>query len=236
VVDVRPEADETGRPDVLAPVLHPVGPKPARTYWLRRFLVLGVIIATVVLAVQLLARASDPDPGRTQTGAATTSSPEPSLTEFTTPSSRPSAQTATPTASAEATPAAAGTPQCAPADLAVTVATDASNYGADGDPTVSLTVTNKSAQACETNVGQNALEVKVASGDTAVWSSDVCYPGGESDVRTLEPGAVYTTSVVWRRVAAADGCPEEPRVDAGTYQVSGRAGDVVSEPVEIVLN
>jgi hypothetical protein len=117
----------------------------------------------------------------------------------------------------------------------VTVGTDGSNYGADGDPTVSLTVTNTSARACETDVGQNALEVKIGSGETAVWSSDVCYPGGEPDVRLLEPGAAYTTSVVWRRVAAADGCPDEPRVPAGTYHVQGRAGEVLSERVEIVL-
>jgi cytoskeletal protein RodZ len=234
VVDVRPETDDPGLPDVLSPVLHPVGPKPAGTYWLRRILVLVVIVAIVVVAVQLLRGGSEPDPGQTRTAALPTTSASPSSTASATPTASTQPSAATPSASAEATPAPT-TAQCAPTDLAVTVGTDGTSYGADGDPTVTLTVTNNSAQACETNVGQNALEVKVGSGDTAVWSSDVCYPGGESDVRTLEPGAVYTTSVVWRRVASADGCPAEPRVEPGTYSVQGRAGDVLSEPVEIVL-
>jgi hypothetical protein len=234
VVDVRPEAEEeSGLPDVLSPVLHPVGPKPAGTYWLRRFLVLGVVIAIVAVGVQLLRLINEPDPGQTQTGAPTTPSAQPSAT----PSTQPSAQTGTPTAgpTQTASPASA-TAQCAPTELAVTVATDASSYGTDGDPTVSLTVTNTSARACETNVGQNALEVKIGSGETAVWSSDVCYPGGESDFRLLEPGDGYTSSVVWRGVPAADGCPDEPRVAAGTYHIQGRAGDVLSERIEIVLN
>jgi hypothetical protein len=244
VVDVRPEADEAGPPQVLAPVLHPVGPKPARTYWLRRFLVLAVAIGIVVLIVQLLGRGGESEGAQTQT--ATSAAPlvdataSPSRTpsaETSAPSPSPAAAAAvSPTASAEPTPSAAGTPPCAPADLAVTVGTDASSYAEGDDPSVTLTVTNSSARACETNVGQNALEVRVGSGDAAVWSSDVCYPGGESDVRTLDPGAAYTTSIVWRSVASSDGCPDEPRVAPGTYHVQGRAGDVLSERVEITLS
>ncbi len=234
MVDVRPETDEPGLPDVLSPVLHPVGPNPPRTYWVRRLLVLAVVVAIVVVAVQLIRGGNAPDPGQTQTATLPTTSASPSLTASATATASTQPSASTPIASAETNPAPA-TPQCAPTDLGVTVGTDGSSYGADGDPTFTLTVTNNGAQACETNVGQNALEVKVGTGDAAVWSSDVCYPGGDSDVRTLESGAVYTTSVVWRRVAAADGCPDEPRVEPGTYHVQGRAGDVVSERVEIVL-
>jgi hypothetical protein len=243
VVDVRPESDEAGPPDVFGPVLHPVGPKPAGTYWLRRFLVLAVVIGIVVLVVQLLGRGG-PDEAQTQTATsgaplaqATATPSDPPSSETAAPSTSPTAAAAaSPTASAGATPSAAGTPQCAGADLGVTVSTDASSYGEGHDPRVMLTVTNSGAQACETNVGQNAVEVRVLSGDTAVWSSDVCYPGGDPDVRTLEPGAAYTTSVVWRSIASSDGCPDGPRVAAGTYHVQGRAGDALSERVEITLS
>ncbi len=244
MVDVRPETEESGLPEVLSPVLRPVGPKPAGTYWVRRFLVLAVVIGIVgivVFVVKLVDRGNSPDTVQTQT----TASDSPSTQTTGVPSVTPTAGTAAPSQSpaaaaappaAAATPESTGTPQCAPADLAVTVGTNASSYGVDDDPNVTLTVTNSSARACEANVGQNALEVRVGSGDTTVWSSDVCYPGGESDTRTLEPGAVFSTSIVWRRVASTDGCPDEPRVEPGTYQVQGRAGDVLSERVEITVS
>jgi hypothetical protein len=211
-------------------VLHPVGPKSPLTYWSRRFLVLAVVVGVVVLVGQLLSRGGAPDPVEARTATSAT----PSVQVSTSVTATPSGQPATPSASAVAAPSPA-TPPCAPPDLAVTVSTDASSYGEGNHPRVTLTVTNGGAQACETNVGQNALEIRVGSGDTAVWSSDVCYPGGGSDVRTLEPGAVYTTSLVWRSAASSDGCPDESRVAPGTYHVQGRAGDVLSERVEITL-
>ena len=80
------------------------------------------------------------------------------------------------------------------------------------------------------------MELRVSQGDTLIWSSDHCAPGGSAKVVTLDAGESYTTSVVWSRTESEKGCPDNaPDAPTGTYALTGRNLTVVSEPSAFAL-
>jgi hypothetical protein len=109
-------------------------------------------------------------------------------------------------------------------------------YPAGEDPRFTIKVTNTSEKTCTRDVGQKAMEVKVSQGDTLIWSSDHCAPGGSAKVVSLKAGASYTTSVVWSRTESKKGCPTgQPDAPAGTYALAGRNLTVTSQPAAFAL-
>jgi hypothetical protein len=85
-------------------------------------------------------------------------------------------------------------------------------------------------------VGAAQNELVITSGSTRVWSSDDCNPGGDPNVVTLEPGQSYSVSVTWLGRLSQKGCPaDQPLAEAGTYKLTGRNGEVTSEPAVFSL-
>jgi hypothetical protein len=55
-------------------------------------------------------------------------------------------------------------------------------------------------------------------------------------VVTLEPGQSYSVSVTWLGRLSQKGCPaDQPLAEAGTYKLTGRNGEVTSEPAVFAL-
>jgi cytoskeletal protein RodZ len=208
-------------------VLRPVGPLPPGAYWLRRLLVLVLLLVVIGAVWLFLTRgSSSPEP------AAATPTPsvsEPTSAPTTSDKPKPSKTSPKPQTSSTASP-------CGNDDIKVTVSANSKTYSDTEFPTFVLAVENTSKNVCTRDVGSPALELRVSSGGSRVWSSDDCNPGGESRLQELAPRESYSQSVQWDKVTSQVGCPT-PQDSAlpGTYQVVARNVDVLSEPVPFVL-
>ena len=213
----------------MSSLLRPVGPQPARVYWVRRLLVAVVVVGLLAVVWAWW--------GGRSSGDEVVAEPKPSDSAPPT-----SSGAASPTARADpsAAPSDSGSPaskECADSEIAVTVRTDRPTYTPEQNPNFAIIVTNTGTRSCERNVGQDALElaVQTAQGD-AVWSSDDCSPGGDPDVRTLAPGEAVDEVVNWPRRTSEPGCPSPPgTAKPGQYQLIGRAGTASSTPVDFTL-
>jgi hypothetical protein len=214
--------------------MHPVGPQSPGTYWLRRLLVLAVVVA-LLLGIRWLLVGGDEEPT-----ASGTQSPSPSASPTSTAPDASGSPTATPTASPTTSPTATAAPgpdgQCADAAISVTATTDAASYTVGSTPRLRMRIENTSGKACKRDVGAAQNELVITSGSTRVWSSDDCNPGGDPNVVTLEPGQSYSVSVTWLGRLSQKGCPaDQPLAEAGTYKLTGRNGEVTSEPAVFAL-
>ncbi|MEO8105758.1 MAG: hypothetical protein ABI720_00430 [Actinomycetes bacterium] len=204
-------------------VLRPVGEQPPSVYWVRRGLLVGL-----VLLVAALIWWRWPSGAETTESSAPSPSPSVSPTDTASASPTPSKTTKKPKEELE--------PECADSAIQVTVAADSETYSAGRDPSFTFTVENVSEKACSRAVGQGANELRVTSGGAKVWSSDDCNPGGPADRSNLPPGDRFVQTVSWERVKSAEGCPTpEELADSGTYQVLARNIDLLSEPVAFEL-
>ena len=167
----------------MPPTVSPRGPLPARVYWTRRLLVLGVPLLLVVVLARVLGGSADgkdaaSDPQATQAGAQVSESPE--------------APVAGPTAQAGTTEGTTGkkgknkkkkdvpvepvlaepTGPCTDSDIVVTPAITSAAGGSDIPVTLNLrTVTTA---ACTWHVSAETLTVTITSGDDHIWSSREC--------------------------------------------------------------
>jgi hypothetical protein len=208
-------------------VIRPVGPAPPSVYWVRRLLVLVVVLALVALVWWLLSGSgNDAAPSGTTAPAETTSA-----VATPTPSTSPE-----PTKSKKQTTAAPKAPPCDDADIEVVATTDLTAYPPNANPTFTLAVENTSDAACLRDIGQEALELRVSSGGAKIWSSDDCSPGGAVKETVLEPAEPFVQALTWGRQLSEAGCPTplEP-APAGDYQLVGRNLDVLSEPDAFTL-
>lgn len=210
-------------------VLRPVGPLPPGAYWLRRLLVLLVVAGVGLGAWWLFNRdGGDADPA----GATTDST---SATGSASPSVSPTQSTTTKAPKKTKSPSATARP-CAEQEIEVTVVTDAPIYPAGELPKFTLAVKNVGTSPCSQDVGSSALELRVSSGGSKIWSSDDCNPSGESRIKDLKPGERFLQTVPWDRLESAPGCPT-PQEEAppGDYQVLARDLEQFSEPVPFAL-
>ena len=207
----------------MAVVFRPVGPLPPGAYWFRRLLVLALVVIIALVVWWVFVRDSgdadpagvDPQPSASVTPSPTqTTSPKPTKT-----------QTTAPTA-----------PLCDDQDMAVTVTTNEPTYAAGQEPTFTLSVENISDAKCRRDVGPRALELRVSSGGSKIWSSDDCSPGGAVDERTLLPGDSFEQTVQWSRVVSEPECPTpQDQAPAGDYQVVARNLEIISDPAVFKL-
>ena len=170
-------------------MLHPVGPLPVATYWLRRAVVFaGLLICCILLGVLLGAAGGSTSPAKP--AGAGVDIPTPVLS-----ASGPVAAAASPTTSAA----------CSDADLGVAISTGAESYPAGSLPKFVVTVTNTGSAPCTRDLGAEATVITVLSGNDRIWSSGDC-PRAGTDVRTLSPGAAVRLASSWDRKRSVPGC------------------------------
>ncbi|GAB2690558.1 hypothetical protein [Thalassiella azotivora] len=219
-------------------VLRPVGPEESSVYWRRRALALVLLVA-LVLGGWFLVRAVAGDD--TPDGAPTAQDGEPqgSATDDAVDDAGDEAGDAEPGAGAGEEPAPETTPEvppCEPATLQVTATADATTYPEGVQPTLGMRIRNVGDAECTVDAGSAALELLVVSGADRIWSSDDCQEDSVNDVQVVPPGAELVSSVQWPRQRSAPGCPADlPQPRPGTYQLTGRAGEITSEPLAFDL-
>lgn len=200
-------------------VLRPAGPLPARVYWFRRLVVVGIPLLVVAVVVWVLVGrgASTPedgagaDPG--QDAAPATDATEPAEDDSTGPTA------------------------CDPQTLALTLTADGTSYAAGALPTLTVTLTNDGPDACLIDVGEAQREVVITSGADRIWSSrDCAAPETQAREILLAPGTADATQLQWPRVRSAQGCPAgQPEALPGTYSAALTLGALAPAPVVFVL-
>lgn len=178
---------------------------PARVFWIRRFVVLGLPLLLVVALVVWWT-------GRGGEAAADTPTPEATATPTPTPTT--------------------GVADCAPAQLALTIAAGAESFADGVDPGFEITVANNGTEPCLVDAGDAQREVVVTSGEDRVWSSLDCAPA-DAPARTLllAGGQSDVTQLTWARERSAPGCAGGlPAPAAGTYSATVAMGGATSAP------
>lgn len=240
----------------MSGVLRPVGPEPARTYWIRRALVIGTVVALVlivVLAVQTLTRpeptsavppADSPTPSASPEPSATpepSSTPKSSATPSGTPSGSagpkpPTSPKPTPSGSASASSSPSPTPTkpvevaaCEADDLRVTLI-GKRTVRAQQDSTYDLSVINGGAAPCKITIDLDSFEFTITSGTDPIWSSDHCEQSLKSVSKTLDSQESLPWKMTWDGERSREDCKissETPR--PGIYWATATVEGV--EPV-----
>ncbi|GEL47048.1 hypothetical protein CHO01_21640 [Cellulomonas hominis] len=191
-------------------VLRPEGSLPARVYWVRRAVVLLVLVAVVVLlvlGVRALLGGSDPE------GTPAPTSPTTAATD------------------GKSDAEAASTPACDAAALGVTLAADGTTYGAGALPTFTITLVNDGEQPCLVDAGEAQRQILITSGSDRIWASTDC--GGTDPMPLLlAPGEPDERQVQWDRNRSVEGCATgQAAALPGTYQAVLTLAGVTTEPV-----
>lgn len=102
-----------------------------------------------------------------------------------------------------------------------------------------LKIKNVSSRSCGRDVGADLQEIYIKQGAVKVWSSDRCGTARGSNQEPFAVGLEREFQVTWNgrdMTRCAAGQAAGPVPAAGEYQVFGRLGTKVSEPVKLVLN
>jgi hypothetical protein len=165
-------------------VWRPVGPRPARTYWMRRAVLLLVLVVIVVGAA------------RARSGGS--------------PQSRQGTASPGPVASPSSSGPAAGhhhkPARCRRGDLSVQATTDATSYPAGVSPRLSVIVRNTSPAPCRFRSDPAARTWSILSGSDQVWSTADCTGPGHRVLSRLGAGKTISYAVVWDRHRSVAGC------------------------------
>jgi hypothetical protein len=232
----------------MSGLLHPVGPEPSGTYWLRRLL---VIAATGVVAavVGLLFNGSQDAP----VVAAVPPSATPTVSTAT-PSRMPAAESSTSAATVTASPSPSGTPtpaaslastekakssassrarikkkagatSCAPAALRATL-TGQEKLKVRQAAVFQVSLINGGKTSCRVQVSNKNFKLTIYSGRDRIWTTNDCATALKPIRSTLAVEQAVEWHVAWdgRRSAAA--CKDRPEIPRpGTYlataQLSG---------------
>jgi len=203
--------------------MHPTGPQSPGVYWVRRALVVVVLLVALLGVRWLLTGRGGGTPSATP--------PTPTPTSSTSHSSTPTTST-----SSAPKPTPTGAVACTKEQISVTASTDAASYPVGSTPRLRMTIENTSSTPCTRDIGAAQNELLITSGTARVWSSDDCSPGGGSQVVTMAPGQSYSVAVTWLGKLSAKGCPaNQPAATKGTYKLTGRNGDLTSAPAVFAL-
>lgn len=248
----------------MSGMLHPTGPEPARTYWVRRGILLAVVlllVVGVVLAVANLTRAAvataPPPPlpagnpasspsvsvsgGSTPTPSTAvppTAVPSTSTAPSSPISATPSAPSSQPSASAKPSAGVTviGTPDCRPADLRVRVKGDG-RLSVGENTAFTVTLVNAGQLTCLTSVTATNFELRVYSGKDRIWSSRDCAATFAPFDKKLAVKGAYAWKVTWNGERSVQGksCRSGGKLKAGTYWATAQLKGVDPAQVRMTI-
>lgn len=234
----------------MSTVLHPAGPEPSQTYWVRRVAVIGVAIVVLVVAGALIANGTssgsavqaNPSPPPPAGPTAATGSPTPTPSPGARTSGRPTPAKASPSAKpsasakASATPKPSPTPQpvsCAPSALRPTL-TGQQRLKPKERSTFTLSLINGSGQTCAARVNQDNFELVINSGRDRIWTTRDCVTILKPSRRTLEAEQAMVWRLTWNGLRSRSGCKSRPEIPRpGTYYATAQLTG--AEPVRLLL-
>ncbi|HEY0188205.1 MAG TPA: hypothetical protein VGC67_12015 [Cellulomonas sp.] len=188
---------------------------PARVYWVRRGVVLALLVAVLVLLVLGV---------KALTGGG--GEPAASATEPVSPASV-----------TESAAADTGTPTCDAASLGITLTADATSYAADAQPLLTVTLVNNGTQSCLVDAGEAQRSIVITSGSDRIWASTDCLAADTASLDLLlSPGQSDERQTQWDRNRSAESCPgDQSAALAGTYQAVLTFAGVTTDPVVFTL-
>jgi hypothetical protein len=101
-----------------------------------------------------------------------------------------------------------------------------------------LRIKNISTRTCDRDVGPGPQEMYLKRGAETVWSSDICNQNRDSNVRTFPSNLEHEYRITWngRDASRCDGEAANGKVlEAGEYELFGRLGTKISEPVKLTI-
>jgi hypothetical protein len=107
---------------------------------------------------------------------------------------------------------------------------------------ITLLIKNISNRACSRDVGADQQELRVVLGTDKVWSSDDCDGPTGTEVRNFPPNHERSYNAVWNGnrsstcSTTAKRTPTGPQPEPGEYQLFGRVGTDLSDPVVLKLS
>ncbi len=91
-------------------------------------------------------------------------------------------------------------PACTTAQLQVLPITDASSYGPDQEPMLSLSIENTGKADCVAELGTAGMKFEITSGSDQIWRSTDCQKDADHRSVVLKPGeAEMTEPIPWNR-------------------------------------
>ena len=201
------------------------GRLPARVYWFRRLLVLGLAMVLVVGIARLLGGSSNGSSGPDRaTQVADTGSPTrtPTATSPTTPGTttstgaQPTSGKTTHPGGADTTASALPSGPCAPDDIAITPSVPHPIAG--GDITLVLDVSTVTSPACTWTLSGRSLALKITarcrphspcadSGTDLIWTTVQCARTIPTEDLVLRNTAPTRVKLTWSARRSEPGCP-----------------------------
>lgn len=250
----------------MSGVLHPVGPEPEQTYWIRRALVIGTALLLVVLGALVA--------NRTGSGTAASAAPPPVVVPAAS-SASPSAATAdatpTPTASTSASapakkttaektttkkttakkttapkadktakkttkPKPAVPTACAPAELRTTL-TGKRRLEPKQHATFKLSLINGSSATCVVKVTPANFTLTIRSGSDRIWTSAHCATAVKPISTKVAAEDAVEWSMAWNGRRSAKDCKNRPEIPrAGTYIATAKLDGAKAVTYRVILH
>jgi len=170
-------------------------------YWVRRLVVLAVVVVVIALIGLFISKAfggdDKPEPEPTPTQAQDDEKPAPD-------------------------------DPCKPADLTLALNSGPDQVASDKDAAFDIAVTNNGENACTVDVGDKSRVLTITSGADRIWSSADC-PSEDDASRLvlLRPGSAHTSTVVWDGNRSDAKCSEDlPKPRPVTYTLDVEMKDV----------
>jgi hypothetical protein len=227
---------------------HPVSPE---TYWKRRALVLAGVMLVLTLIVFACRPGGGDEGETTRSDASVGDDASPSVApEDPSASPDPSEDPSEGEASPSEDPSASDEPSeaeasegggeggsgggaaapekpedpCRPQDVVVSFDfsdSDKEVYGAGQKPAFRVTVVNTAEQACTVDVGREAMELRIHSGDDRIFSTADCAEGETREDRQLSRGVPHEFTITWDRVRSFTDCRDDlPGAKPGWYRAN----------------
>jgi len=190
------------------------GPLPARVYWVRRLMMLGIATLLVVGIAKMLGGSSDgssgDDSARTVADTGTPSATGPTVGPTSDTRSYGPAGGATTKrhhtkATESPTPVAMPSGPCAASDVAITPSVPSPVAGRD--ISLVLDISSLETPACTWSLSARTMALKITSGKDLIWTSAECgrvIPKQDLVLRQAEPTRVRLT---WDAQRSEPGCP-----------------------------
>ena len=129
---------------------------------------------------------------------------------------------------------------CTAEDVTLELDSARDEYPPGDDPKIRLTVSNTAASACAVDFAPTVAVVTITrmDDDATVWSSAHCPKDRRARPTRVPAGGTVTHTVTWNRTRSAATCatPTGGAVDAGTYQVKARLGDLTDETSFVLVD
>ena len=232
----------------MSGVLHPEGPEPAQTYWLRRALVLVALLILVLVSVGVAGAMGATRQGASQDPAAVTSAPASSAASTSSAGSPgPSPSGADPSSARSPSPSpstssavdksrpAAAIALCNPKNLKLAVA-GKQMLKVNKPAGFTVTVRNDGDATCRVNLTRNDFELKVTTGKKLLWSSKACSTATFLVAAKLDLDQSVSWAMLWDGRGVAAGCTQPgPEVKRGTYLTTATLTGVKPAELPVTL-